>query len=98
MLFQQQAILAVGFSRDRGEDYVPFGSHIGRGGGGGVTNKDYMGLHYKQKREKKTKMTYQCQESLDVDALTRYQANLTLVGRCSTLIAQISSYIQVKHT
>ena len=54
MLFQQQAILAVGFSRDRGEDYVPFGSHIGRGGGGGgpVTTKDYMGLHYKQKREK----------------------------------------------
>ena len=35
MLFQQQAILAVGFSRDRGEDYVPFGSHIGRGGGRG---------------------------------------------------------------
>ena len=43
-------------------------------------------------------MTYQCQESLDVDALTRYQAELTLLGWCTTLFAQISSYIQVIHT
>ena len=38
-------------------------------------------------------MTYQYQESLDVDSLTRYQAKLTLLGLCSTLFAQISSYI-----
>ena len=43
-------------------------------------------------------MTYQCQERLDVDALTRYQAKLTLLGWCTTLFAQISSYIQVIHT
>ena len=43
-------------------------------------------------------MTYQYQESLDVDALTRYQAKLTLLGLCITLIPQISSYIQVIHT
>ena len=38
-------------------------------------------------------MTYQYQESLDVDALTRYQAKLTLLGFCITLFTQISSYI-----
>ena len=43
-------------------------------------------------------MTYQYQESLDVDALTRYQAKLTLLGLCITLFAQISSCIQVIHT
>ena len=90
----QQPILEVRFSRDCSENYIIFGSHIGKG----VTNKDYTGLRYKQKREKKTKMTYQCQESLDVDALTRYQAKLTLLGWCTTLFAQISSYIQVMHT
>ena len=43
-------------------------------------------------------MTYQYQESLDVDALTIYQAKLTLLGLYITLIPQISSYIQVIHT
>ena len=38
-------------------------------------------------------MTNQYQESLDVDALTRYQAKLTLLGLCITLFAQISSYM-----
>ena len=36
-------------------------------------------------------MTYQYQESLDVDALTRYQAKLTLLGLCIALFTQISS-------
>ena len=39
-------ILAVGFSRDRGENYAIFGTHIGAG-----DNKQR--LHCKQKREKK---------------------------------------------
>ena len=64
-------ILAVGFSRDRGENYAIFDTHIGAG-----DNKQR--LHCKQKREKKSKMTYQYQESFDVDALPRYQAKLTL--------------------
>ena len=43
-------------------------------------------------------MTYHYQESLDADALTRYQAKLELLGLCITLFAQISSYVQVIHT
>ena len=43
-------------------------------------------------------MTCQYQESLDLDALTRHQAELTLLGLCITLFAQISSCIQVIHT
>ena len=37
-------------------------------------------------------MTYQYQESLDVDALIRYQDKLTLLGLYITLFAQISCY------
>ena len=43
-------------------------------------------------------MTYQYQESLDADALTRYQAKLNLLGLFITLFAQIASYVQVIHT
>ena len=42
-------------------------------------------------------MTYQYQESLDIDALTRHQAKLTLLGLYITLFVQIPSYIQVIH-
>ena len=64
----------------------------------GIRKNNYTGLKWKQKREKKSKTTYQYQESLDVDALTRYQARLILLGSCITLFTQISSYIQVIHT
>ena len=60
-------IPAVGLLCDCGENYIIFGSHIGEG-----DNKQqlhYTGLLCKMKREKKSKMTYQYQESLDVDAL-----------------------------
>ena len=64
----------------------------------GIRKNNYTELQWKQKREKKSKTTYQYQESLDVDALTRYQARLILLGSCITLFTQISSYIRVIHT
>ena len=71
-----------------------FGGHIGEG-----DNKQRLhGTALEAEERKKSKMTYQYQESLDIDALTRYQVKLTLLGLCITLFAQISSYIQVIHT
>ena len=64
----------------------------------GIRTNNYTELQWKQKREKKSKTTYQYQESLDVDAITRYQARLVLLGSCITLFTQISSYIRVIHT
>ena len=64
----------------------------------GIRKNNYTELQWKQKREKKSKATYQYQESLDVDAITRYQARLILLGSCNTLFTQISSYIRVIHT
>ena len=67
VMWTTKLILAVRFSRDRGGSYVILGGHI-------VAEDNKQGLHCKQMREKKSKMTYQYQELLDEDALPRYQA------------------------
>ena len=67
VMWTTKLILAVRFSRDYGGSYVILGSHIG-------ARDNKQGLHCKQMREKESKMTYQYQESLDEDALTRHQA------------------------